>query len=288
MAVRRDAQGRAHLVVHRDKQGRVRKLALAQPLFEEPWQNDVAVAAASTAQGLLSESRTLEKVSELGRNAMAGVSKIAEGALRLAPDSAPACRPGCSHCCYQAVGVTVPEVFAIYEHLQATRAPAELDDIVRRIRAADDATRGMTLAERLSPDLPCPFLDNEQCSIYEARPLACRGKNSLDATACEHTLRDPVARASFLAGALSVPSYLEPIRAFHAVTAGVQLALHELHGLSTLPLELTAAMRVMTDDPATVAAEWLAGRDPFETARGGDATNDPLINALVGRLATGE
>jgi hypothetical protein len=154
------------------------------------------------------------------------------------------------------------------------------------VRAADDATRGMTAAERQSPALPCPFLEEGRCSIYEARPLSCRGTNSLDAAACERTLRDPEARAEFLAGALSLPCYLEPIRAFHAVTAGLQLGLGELHGLAVAPLELTAAMRIMADDPEGVPARWLAGEDPFEPARGGDNTDDPRIAAMAGRVTT--
>ena len=155
---------------------------------------------------MLGEGHTLEQAVALGRNAMAGTSKIADGALAQSPDRPPACRSGCAHCCHQAVGVTPPEVFAIHEHLRATRAPAELAAVVRRIRAADDRTRGMTSAERLSPDLPCPFLVDERCSIYEVRPLACRGTNSLDAAACERTLRDPAARAAFLAGEVSIPA----------------------------------------------------------------------------------
>jgi hypothetical protein len=178
-----------------------------------------------------------------------------------------------------------PEVFAIYQHLRATRTPVELASIVAHIRAVDDRTRGMTSADRVSPELPCPFLAQERCSIYEARPLACRGANSLDAAACERTLRDPDTRAQFLAGTFSVPCYLEPIRAFHAVTAGLQLAVHELHGLRMLPLELTAAMRILVDDPDAVPREWLAGADPFAAARGGDVTNDPLVRQLAGRRA---
>jgi hypothetical protein len=261
------------------------RLALSRPLFNDNWQNDVAIAAASTAHGLLTDGHTLEKAVELGRNAMAGTSKIGEGALGLSPDRAPACHSGCSHCCYQAVGVSAPEVFAIYDHLRRTRTPDELDSVVLRIREADDKTRGMTLAERLSPDLPCPFLEKERCSIYEVRPLACRGTNSLDATVCERTLRDPDARAEFLAGTLAVPCFLEPIRAFHAVTAGMQLALDELHGLQVLPLELTAAMRIMVDEPDTVPLQWLAGEDPFEAARGGDTSDNPKIRELSGRSA---
>src|SRR4029077_8029706 len=104
-----------------------------------------------------------------------------------------------------------------------------------RVRDADDRTRGMSPAERQSPDHPCPFLEEARCSIYEARPLSCRGTNSLDAGACERTLHDPAARAALLAGTQSIPCYLEPIRAFHAVTAGFQLAPGPPHGPGGAP-----------------------------------------------------
>jgi hypothetical protein len=40
-------------------------------------------------------------------------------ALAPSPEHPPACRAGCSHCCHQAVGVSAPEVLAIYDRLSA-------------------------------------------------------------------------------------------------------------------------------------------------------------------------
>src|SRR5262249_59809588 len=93
----------------------------------------------------------------LGRDAMAGTSKLVDGALAQSPDRPPACRAGCAHCCHQAVGVTPPEVFAIFDHLRATRTAAELEAVVARIRAADDRTHRSAAADRLSPERPGPF-----------------------------------------------------------------------------------------------------------------------------------
>jgi len=284
----KNGKKKVHLVVHRDPHGGGRRLTLSRPLFEERWQNDVAVGAAETADALLAAARTVELAVEVGREAMAGTSKIADGVLALSPDRPPACRAGCAHCCHQPVGVTPPEALAIHAHLAATRAPDALAAVARRVRDADDRTRGLTAAERISPEMPCPFLDDGgRCSIYEARPLACRGTNSLDAAACERALHDPETHAAFVAGTAALPCYLEPIRAFHAVTAGVQLALAELHGLRMAPLDLTAAMRILLDDPDGVPAAWLAGADPFAEARGADTTADPRIAAMAGRTRDG-
>lgn len=275
-----------HLVVQPDAQGGAGRLALVAPVFEDAWQNDLALGAASTAHTALAEGHTASQAAALGRKAMDATSKLIEGLLAKAGDRPVACHDGCAHCCYQAVGVSVPEVLAIDAHVRATRTPADLEELTARIRDADDRTHGMTSAERLSPDLPCPFLVNEACSIYQARPLACRGTNSLDADACAALLREPDARAAFVAGERTFPCYLEPLRASHAIHAGLQLALDELHGLDTHPLELTAAMRVMFDDPVRVAEDWLAGRDPFQTARGADSTDNPRVAALSGRRRT--
>ena len=269
-AVRRDAQGRAHLVIQRDEYGTPLGVAFDAPLFQEPWQNELALATAATTHEMLNAAYTPEQAGAVGHNAMAGTSKMVDGVIALSPNRPPACRPGCAHCCHQTVGVTAPEVFAIHAHLRATRTPDEFDAVAGRIRAADDNTRGMATLDRVSPDLPCPFLVDARCSIYEARPLACRGTNSLDASACERSLHDPATRAAFLAGTVSVPCYAEPMGAFQAVTAGLQLALDELHGLEAAPLELTAAMRIMIDDPDTVPEQWLGGKDPFAPARGDD------------------
>lgn len=280
--VRRDAQGRAHLIIQRDEYGTPLGVALDGPLFEAQWQNELALATAVTTHQMLNEAYTPEQATAVGRNAMVGTSSMADGLIAQASNPPPACRAGCAHCCHQTVGVTPPEVFAIHAHLRATRTPDELDAVAARIRAADDNTRGMATLDRVSPDLPCPFLVDARCSIYEARPLACRGTNSLDASACERSLHDPATRAAFLAGTVSVPCYLEPMRAFHAVTAGLQLALDQLHGLEVTPLELTAAMRIMLDNPDTVPEQWLGGKDPFAAARGADNTHDPHHRKLSG------
>ena len=270
--VRRDAQGRAHLTIQRDEYGTPRGVALDGPLFEAQWQNELALATAATTHEMLNEAYTPEQAAAVGRNAMVGTSTMADGLIAQSHNRPPACGAGCAHCCHQTVGVIPPEVFAIHAHLRATRTPDELDAVAARIRAADDRTRGMATLDRVSPDLPCPFLVDQRCSIYEARPLACRGTNSLDASACERSLHDPATRAAFLAGTVSVPCYVEPMGAFQAVTAGLQLALDQLHGLEATPLELTAAMRIMIDDPDTVPEQWLGGKDPFAAARGGDDT----------------
>jgi Fe-S-cluster containining protein len=244
----RDAAGRVHL-----------PLVLGAPLFEEPWQDEVVASTANTAVGVLGRTPTLEGVHELIRRVMGATSRLVDGLLAQAPEGAVACKAGCGHCCHVAVSVTAPEALTIVEHLKRPGSAAELQQLAGRVAAARERTGRLSSSERFSPDNPCVFLDDGRCRIYEVRPLACRGMNSLDATECETRLRDPESRAEFAehgGGHL----FVEPIRAFRAVSAGLQIGLSELYHLDMTPLDLTAAMDVLLhEDGASLAASWLAG-----------------------------
>jgi Fe-S-cluster containining protein len=205
----------------------------------------------------------------LAGHATTAASRLIAALLERVPPGTIACRAGCDHCCHQSVGLTAPEAIAIREHLRATRTPEALATLGARIAALRTRTRGLTTDERFSPAFPCPFLQAGQCSIYEARPLACRGMNALDADDCARRLRDPEARAEFLALGSGGRSLMEPIRAFHAVSAGLQLALAELHGLDMRPLDLVAAMDLLLNDSEATAEEWARGGRGFDAAVGG-------------------
>jgi hypothetical protein len=282
----RDPAGRVHLTVHRDPATGAETVALSAPLFEEAWQNEVAAAAARTAHGALAGVPTLDAVVALARDAMDAASRLIDGLLARAPAGAVACRAGCDHCCYQSVGVTAPEALVIFDHLSRTLSDPALARVAADVAAQRARTQGLSTAERFSPEHPCPFLDVAagRCTIYAVRPLSCRGMNSLDAAACEKRLRDPVARAAFLAEGVGGQSFMEPIRAFHAVSAGLQLGASELHGLDMRPLDLIGALDLLLNGPPSIPDDWIAGGSPFESAAGNDATDAPGLRALSGRL----
>ena len=110
--------------------------------------------------------------------------------------------------------------------------------------------------------------------------------NSLDADECRARLRDPEARAAFVESGEGGHSFMEPIRGFHAVSAGMQLALAELYALDMRPLELTAALRLLLNEPQSLVSDWLAGKRSLEAARGGDSTDSPGVQELTGTLGS--
>jgi Fe-S-cluster containining protein len=103
------------------------------------------------------------------------------------------CRKGCGACCRQAVPITPVEARMISGLIESL--PEERRNMVReRFRQAAERLEqsGMAQKFRSSPDLtdraalhalglryfalaiPCPFLEEESCSIHEHRPLRCR------------------------------------------------------------------------------------------------------------------
>ena len=92
-----------------------------------------------------------------------------------------ACAPGCYFCCYLPVDVLAPEAFRIAAYLQQTLSLQELAALVYRLGTHGQHDFGIR---------PCVFLADGRCSIYEVRPLVCRGYNSLSKERCEAFYHD--------------------------------------------------------------------------------------------------
>ncbi|MBK8148818.1 MAG: YkgJ family cysteine cluster protein [Acidobacteria bacterium] len=102
------------------------------------------------------------------------------------------CRAGCGACCRQMVPLPEFEAYRIAELVE--EMPEERGrEIRQRFEDAVSALSGTDLFERLSKagslspsdreelvlayfrmGVPCPFLENESCSIHADRPIACR------------------------------------------------------------------------------------------------------------------
>jgi Fe-S-cluster containining protein len=125
------------------------------------------------------------------------------------------CRMGCAACCRMLVPLSAPEAFALREYVE--QLPEDRRTILlNRLRETKDRITREGLWEQLNdiaeasrtlPDeeldpinqsyyalrLPCPYLENEMCSIYEARPAACRELLvTSPAQLCQDLVRNPV------------------------------------------------------------------------------------------------
>jgi Fe-S-cluster containining protein len=89
-----------------------------------------------------------------------------------------ACSEGCSYCCHVNVDATVGEVVAIARQLRGDA------DLLERLRAHVAVVGAMTDDDRWRAKVPCFFLSNGRCSIYDVRPLRCRAFHSYSLDAC--------------------------------------------------------------------------------------------------------
>lgn len=112
-----------------------------------------------------------------------------------------ACKPGCNSCCHQIVDVYTWEepkiIRAVHSSLDRKEKKEVSKSLVKWFKIFNDNTPPASRAEPLTFDdihhvqhvfrtkrIPCPFLINSQCSIYEARPLVCRVHYSKNAEQC--------------------------------------------------------------------------------------------------------
>lgn len=111
--------------------------------------------------------RTLDKealgLAKENASAKTKYAKLVRIADRIAEAMAPssACKAGCSHCCHRSVGISAFEAGRLSE---ASGRP---------IKKVERTKMPMTVAEDV-PATACPFLQGDECSIYENRPIACR------------------------------------------------------------------------------------------------------------------
>jgi Fe-S-cluster containining protein len=123
-----------------------------------------------------------------------GEGIVAAAVRQIPAGRAVSCGPGCGACCRQLVPISLSEAdFLIHQVLPnlkkshrkrvtqriadaaASLLQAGLLDKLRQLPLETDPERRQAVGLRyFLQRLPCPFLENESCSIHPQRPLACR------------------------------------------------------------------------------------------------------------------
>lgn len=260
--IARSYDGKVRLVLYRADNGES-AWRLPAPLFEQAWQNILTESVVNITARRFAAKRDYPTATEMAGEMLTAFSGMCQGWLSRGGQGEVACRSGCSHCCHQTVGITPLEGVAIVEHLRRTRPREELDVLQSKLVQRVAETANLSASEQYSPEFPCVFLADGACSIYEARPLVCRGMNSLDAEACQKRMFDSAARERFLAEGKDGLCYLEPILGAKAVSAGLQFALTDLFDLDMTPQDMHVLVNAMLGDALATspprARKWIAG-----------------------------
>jgi hypothetical protein len=161
------------------------------------------------------------------------------------------CAKGCAHCCHISVSAMAPEIFLVANGVRAAH-PNDFEAVRARIRASASLTHGVSPIERGRRKLPCALLENGACTVYAARPGACRGAASASVRACE------IAYSGGNAG-IPTPSVWTVLRNAQLQAMWAALAAAELPSDS---YDLNEAICVALEQP-DAEARWLKGEDVF-------------------------
>ena len=121
------------------------------------------------------------------------------------------CRKGCGACCRQVVPISEAEAHHLDDVIERMSEPRRSDvrtrfvqarkrfesagllDRLRRPGDMDDEQRRSLALDYFRQGVACPFLEDESCSIWPDRPLACREYLvTSPAENCSRPLEEPV------------------------------------------------------------------------------------------------
>jgi Fe-S-cluster containining protein len=136
--------------------------------------------------------------------------------------------------------VTLPEFARILERVRTWPA-----DQIAALRTRLD---GHILAQssNVAPPArrpPCALLVDGGCSVYDARPLVCRGQHAYDVRECQTHCET---------GAGETTHLTVVIDAVHGAMSGIATAFHDM-GVGAALLDLSRALSIALDDPKVLA-----------------------------------
>jgi len=101
------------------------------------------------------------------------------------------CAKGCSHCCHMVVHATIAEVVQAADYVGREFSAEQRSELDEKLYAYERAVAPFFGRNLGDVRTQCPLLNDGFCTIYEARPLRCRGVNSLDVSECERQKLHP-------------------------------------------------------------------------------------------------
>lgn len=103
----------------------------------------------------------------------------------------PACRAGCSFCCYYKVEARAVEVLAIRDYVLDKFKPELIRAIVEQANRNVAEAKTLTHTEHLATNQRCPFLVDDKCAVYPVRPSKCRNFHAADMEGCQESYEQP-------------------------------------------------------------------------------------------------
>jgi hypothetical protein len=186
--------------------------------------------------------------------------------LAQAPDAQTLdCKAGCAWCCSFSVDLRPVEAFNILQRIENTFNNDEKQQLRSEMSANSAILSGLDDLQRMRQTIKCPFLVENQCSIYEARPQTCRNYHATNSAGCQQSYEEPnnleippdFASGVYQAGGAHVEAFSKAMQ-----TAGYDSAAYELN----------SAMLELMADPDSVRLRFDAKLPVFFSVEGTDVT----------------
>ncbi len=169
-----------------------------------------------------------------------------------------ACREGCSLCCWLKVDLFAHEAFLLARHIQLKFRAEEMARLLSRLAVHSGMVMTLTPFQHATQNIRCPLLVDGRCSVYEARPHACRRHHSRDFSACQYTFDHPTD--------LEFPSAHDRElfqQLSHVMQQGIEA--YDSLGFDSTIYELGTALLEALTDP-TAWNRWQRREKAFQTA----------------------
>lgn len=148
-----------------------------------------------------------------------------------------ACFRGCHWCCHQAVFANSYELHYLSEKIKEKFTVQEVTGIIAKTTEKHNKTSSLIEEEVLRYKSPCPLLADGACSIYAARPMACRIYLSTKLESCLEFYHHPENEDNF-------PALIDfPLKAGRMLNEGFRAALKE-HGIETTEFRLEEGLYI--------------------------------------------
>ena len=201
--------------------------------------------------------------------------------LATASDAATlACKPGCSWCCHFTIDLRPVEVFRILDFVEHHLSASDQQRVRREIAANSHTLHSLSELERMQRNIKCPFLADNRCTIYAARPQTCRNYHATDAAGCQKSFEEPdnldidpeFAPLVYQVGAANVDAFSRAME-----DEGYDVTAYEMNAVLAVAMQQPAATRQRFEAKQAafvgltgeeVAPELLEGDDPaWQTER---------------------
>ncbi|WP_156816704.1 hypothetical protein [Desulfovibrio oxyclinae] len=190
---------------------------------------------------------------DLSEPSLVAVTEALHSEVLLGTPRDAACGAGCHYCCHIIVHASIPETIKVACGVDRS--------IFNRVHDQLDAlSRDEWISYKnhwVENQIPCPFLLDGNCSVYECRPSVCRGQYSLNANECIDAYHscDPES---------SVTNFFNHKRV-SAIPRDALVDGCAAVGLHSYLVIMPLAVRILLKEKDAVP-RWLAGEDVFREA----------------------